>query len=100
MKGTIGRTIVVHEVTFINGIIVDEKPAFTEPKTIKLLGEQTADSISKEVKKQAGTDLVMITATVKTEQLYEMSVDDFLKHSKPVIKETPNTNATGTDTEK
>jgi hypothetical protein len=104
MKSTIGRTIKVHKVTFIKGSLIEGKPQFSEPETITLYGEQDTNAITKAVKNTAGTTLFMVTATETTEELYEMTVEEFMKYAKPVVKEeapkAPTPDAKGTDTGK
>jgi hypothetical protein len=81
MKDTISRTIKMHTVSYINGYSENGTPKFSEPKKLTLLGEQDEKSIVNEVKKAAGTDLVMVTETVTTEKLYEMPVIEFVAYS-------------------
>lgn len=89
MAKFITRTFYHTSAEFRNVIMKDGKPIFVGDSTnINVDYQANEDELRKELKKAGvkNTNLVM-TAYNVTDELRRMSVDTFIQHSEPVVKE-------------
>jgi hypothetical protein len=91
MRKSITRTITA--TTIESAIVIFEKgvPVVKPNKSITVNGEITEEKALKEVRKAYGMNS-QITALNKVDDVYEISVEDFIKYAKKVVPEvTENT---------
>ncbi len=91
MRNTITRTI---RKNVVHGYIikdVDGVPTPTPIDPVEMFGTVTKKSAEKLLKKEFGKDEHVIVGKIEsTDELYGMSIDDFVKYAKPVENETEN----------
>lgn len=95
MRTTITRTITA--TTIKSGIVAMVKgvPTVTENPILIIMGTLTEEKALKEVRKEYGSLSVVIETNV-LDDMYEISVTDFIKYATKVVPETPVTAETET----
>ena len=92
MRNTITRTLAVSEITAYKLTIEDGQPKADALPTITVPGKASQKEAIKAVQKVYGKDAAVTVGNIVVhEDVYEISVDDFMKYAKKVDKaaETP-----------
>ena len=85
-RNTIQRTIETSRIYWAVIIIEDGNVVSIPQSSIVLNGRYTMDQANKWLKKNKSFSNMIATSVEITEQLYEISVEDFLKYATPVNK--------------
>jgi hypothetical protein len=88
MRKTICRTITATKIESANVTFEKGIPTVTPNSPITFNGNIAEDKALKEVRKTYGNN-AQITATSQSEDVYEISVEDFIKYAKKVDMPTP-----------
>lgn len=86
MRNTITRTIETSRIYFMGVEVVDGKPTFKEYSPLEVNGHHTMETADKLLKKCYKGNKLIVTNIEYIEQLYEISVEDFIKYATPVEK--------------
>jgi hypothetical protein len=88
MRKTIVRTITATTIESANVKFEKGKPVVTANAPIVLNGIVAEDKALKEVRKAYG-ETAQVTNTSQVDDVYEISVEDFIKYAKKVVAPTP-----------
>lgn len=88
MRKTIVRTITATTINSSNITFIAGKPIITENKPITVNGTIDEPKALKEVRKAYG-EKAQITDTTEVNDVYEISVEDFMKYATKVVEPTP-----------
>lgn len=95
MRKTIVRTITTTTIKSANVTIEKGKPVVKENAPITLNGVVAEDKALKEVRKAYGANAT-VSEIVSVDDVYEISVEDFIKHSKKIVAPTDEQKQEGT----
>lgn len=85
MRDTITRTMATSQIQGFMMKVVDGKPTVEELPVLTVAGKATEKDALKELKKVHGKGANVTVASIVTiEDVYEISVEDFLKYAKKV----------------
>lgn len=86
MRNTITRTIERTRIYFSAVEVQNGVPSFVAQPPIVVNGNYDMEQAGKLIKKRFKQFTCVVTAVEVTEQLYEISVEDFMKYATPVEK--------------
>lgn len=87
MRNTITRTMATSEVRASRLVMKEGKPVVEELPVLTLMGKATPKDAEKALRSKYGkAAAVAITAIVVSEDVYEISVEDFVKYAKKIDK--------------
>lgn len=88
MRKTIVRTITATTIESANISFEKGKPVVKNNEALTVNGVITEDKALKEVRKVYG-ESAQVTAITSVDDMYEISVEDFIKYAKKVVAPTP-----------
>ena len=93
MRSTITRTMATSEIHAFRLVMKEGKPEVETLPVLTLGGKVSVESAEKELRKIYGKTAITVKEIKVKEDLYEISVEDFLKYAKKVEKtESEKTN--------
>jgi hypothetical protein len=88
MRKTIVRTITATTIKSANVVFEKGKPVAKDNNPITVNGVIAEDKALKEVRKAYG-ETAQVTEITSVDDVYEISVEDFIKYAKKVVTPTP-----------
>lgn len=86
MRKVIRRTICFSEITGSKTVLVEGSPVKTELEPIKISGKVNTEKAQRELRKAFGKDGLLNVENISIkEKVFEISVEDFLKHATEVV---------------
>lgn len=92
MRNTITRTMATSEIHAFRLVMKEGKPEVEELPVMIIMGKATHKDAEKALRAEYGKNCaVTIKEIVVSENLYEISVDDFMKYAKKIDKASAST---------
>ena len=87
MRNTITRTMATSEIHAYRMVMKEGKPEVETLPVLTIGGKATVKDAEKALRKQYGKDAPVVVSDIKVnEDVYEISVEDFMKYAKKVEK--------------